>query len=452
MKKRALFITAVCLLLSGAAGLTEAGAQQRQESAAGSAAFPDTVFRAAVYSQADLDGDGALSREELEGLKELEVKYPYQDGKESYPHAYDGVAVDVTGIECFPNLKILSFENVEPAGGLSVKKLEKLETFRIKTAPEMELDFSGARALKKIEIGCMKLKKLDVSGCGVTRIDIGETEFTGPFAGFEGADSLQSVYLFGTNLKELDFSLNAGLKKIIMGQNPLKKLNLAGLEKLEWLQVADAALKSIDVSENKHLKALILNGNRLAKIDVSRNYKLKNLDIGKNLFTKINSKTLKVSDKTSLKALSAPGMSGCTVLDISYIKPLKSVNASDCGLHRVKIGKKLTRIDIDNNKGMAVLDKNSFQAPEGAKLYELHCTGAGLKELNARHLKELYILYADRNKLKQVDVSGNQKLYDLGLDQNPLEVLTVSKNSSSSQKKKYQRIIKENGGKIVYKK
>lgn len=452
-KKKGLLLAAAAVWACSMAATVHAGAQKQQEPVSVEAAFPDENFRAAVSAQADTSGDGVLSREEIESLSELKVTYPYQEGNlhKEYPyHDYDGVRVDVAGIGLFPNLKTVSFENTEPAG-LDFEKLAQLETFCIDTAPEMELDFSQAAGLKNIKILNMKLKRLDISGCGVTTIHINDTEFTSPFQGFAGADDLKRVWLTNDrNLEKIDFTPNKKLEWIVISRCGLKKIRLTGLEKLKHMQIQENELENIDVSDNKNLKRLFLDQNRLTKIDVSRNYKLETLVLSGNPFTKIDSKSLKVSDKTPLVYLGAHDLE-CGVLDVSHISPLKRVYAYSGAFRQVRIGKNLSRMDMVNNKKMTVLDQKTFQAPEGAKLKRLECYMGKLKTLDTRHLKKLVWLEAGRTPLEKADLSGNLKLAYCDLEGTPLKTLAVNKNSSRRQMKMYRKAVKESGGKLVYK-
>lgn len=451
--QKRLLIAAVCIWIYSIASTANAGIQKEQKQIAVEAAFPDVNFRAAVSRQADKDGDGFLSETEIAGLTQLVVNHPYQERNqnEKYPfHDYDGIKMDVAGIEIFTNLKELTFQNVEPSG-LSMGKLTRLETFCIDTAPEMELDFSGALGLKKIKMMNMKLKRLDVSHSGVTEIDIYDTEFTRPFDGFAGADRLKSVWICDTNVTEADFTSNTKLEWIVIERCDLKKIRLTGLKNLKHLAVRDTEVRNIDVSDHKNLKSLSLERNQFSKIDVSRNDKLESLYLSGNPFTKIDRTTIKVSDRVPLGFLHAHDLNQCAVFDVSHIRSLKRVYAYAGRFHQVKVGKNLTHMDMVSNKGMTILNKKTFQAPDGTKLKRLECSKGKLTVLDLGHLKNLVYLDAQENRLKKADLSGNQKLGTCILDGNRLQKLIVNSTGTSSQKKMYRAVIKHTGGKMVYK-
>ncbi len=452
-KQKGLFIVGICIWIYSMVVTANASIQKDQERIAVEVVFPDENFRVAVSRQADQNKDGFLSETEIADLTELVVDHPYQQGNqnENYPfHDYDGIRMDVSGIEIFRNLKTLSFQNVEPAG-LSIGKLMRLETFCIDTAPEMELDFSGASGLKKIKIINMELKSLNVNHSGVTEIDIYDTEFTRPFHGFAGAGHLRTAWICDTNLEEVDFTSNTKMEWIVIERCDLKKIRLAGLKNLKHLSVRDTELKDIDVSDHKKLKMLSLERNQFTKIDVSRNDKLESLYISGNPFTKIDSTTVKVSDMVPLGLLHAHDLNKCAVLDVSHIQSLQRVYAYSGRFRKVKIGKNLIRMDMVSNKGMTVLDKKTFHAPDGAKLKMLECNKGKLTVLDISHLTKLVYLDAGENRLKKADLSGNLKLGTCILDGNRLEKLVVNSKSTRSQKKMYQTVIKHTGGKMVYK-
>ena len=127
-KQKGLFIVGICIWIYSMVVTANASIQKDQERIAVEAVFPDENFRMAVSRQADQNKDGFLSETEIADLTELVVDHPYQQGNqnENYPfHDYDGIRMDVSGIEIFRNLKTLSFQNVEPVGW-SIGKLMQI--------------------------------------------------------------------------------------------------------------------------------------------------------------------------------------------------------------------------------------------------------------------------------------------------------------------------------------
>lgn len=426
------------------------------------AAFPDKNFREIVAKQADTDGDGKLSQAEIQNTTKLDIQYPH---KESHPwygaslsdlydypdleHNYDGVTMDLTGLEWFENLERLRIHNAQPLN-FPVDRLQKLDILEISSMPEMKLDLSGVRNLR------------EVAAAQATFSDIYLDENT----------QLQHIRLFHVSAPQTVLDLTAlpnlvsvtvqrsSLAGMELGEKPdlddlqadcgLAEIDLSGCPQLERVRLDGNRLKTLDVTRNQRLQYLYLKDNRLVRLDLRRNDSLEVLDISGNVFSNINSSVLRAGKNSVLSFLSAGNLSKCTLLDVSHLGSLREVQAPHGAFTKVKIPKDLAVLDISSSK-LAALDAKTLQAPAGAKLTELHCSTGKLKKINANHLKNLTQIVAGSNKLTNVNISGCLKMETCYLNGNPLKKLTVSKKSGSRQKKQYQKTIKENGGKLIYK-
>lgn len=111
------------------------------------------------------------------------------------------------------------------------------------------------------------------------------------------------------------------------------------------------------------------------------------------------------------------------------------------------------------------LNLSSYKSLEALTLYYTKLSGNTLSLSPCKKLKELSVtaakLQLTKNtklqipevtdcSLKTLDLTGCTKLTNLHIRNNPLNTLTVSKNSSSTSKKLFQKAVRENGGKLLY--
>ena len=423
--------------------------------------FPDGNFRKVIAEQADADRDGKLSDTEIANVTRLDIRYPHQESHPwygaslsdlyDYPdleHNYDGVTMDMTGLELFENLERLQIHNAEPVS-LSLEHLEKLDYLEISSIPEMELDLSGAHNLGEIAVAEASLTKI--------RLDQNT--------------QLQHIRLYHISAPRTVLDLTAlpklvtvsvehsGLAGMELGEKPqladlqadcgLADIDLSGCPQLERARLDGNRLKKLDISANPKLQYVYLKNNQLSGLDTRQNDQLKVLDISGNAFSKINSSTLRVGKNSTLSFLQAGNLNKCTILDVSHLFALEELQAPSGAFTKVSIAKNLLSLDISSSK-LATLNAKTLKAPAGAALSDLHCSTGKLKKINASHLKNLKQIVAGSNRLTDVNISGCLKMQSCYLNGNPLKKLTVSKKSGSSQKKQYQKTVKETGGKLVF--
>lgn len=414
-------IVSLCAVMYAGTGSVNANAETADAQIAIDAeTFPDENFRAIAAEQADTNQDGMLSEDEVQKVTKITVRQPHP-----YPHSnwicdsvspagnhdFEGIPMDFTGIDTFPNLKNLVLHNVEPTG-IPFERLGMLKSFSLSSAPAMELDFSKAQGLETIEI-------------------------------------------IHTDITELDLPANASLKKLYLRGCGLSQADFSSCKNLEELWLDYNAFQNVGLTKNSSLKTLHLEHNKLTALDLTKNNKLESLYIDFNNFTKINSRTLKVSASSRLSTIHAFTLKKCTLLDTSHIGSLQKLYAASGKFSKVIIGKNLQTLDISSGKDrqnpMTTLNAQTLQAPAGAKLKELECYQGNLKKIDLRHFKQLKKLSAEDNKLVQADLSGNLKLKSCDLSGNKLKKLIASKKSNSGQKKLYRQIAKKNGAKLLYK-
>ena len=184
--------------------------------------IPDFAFFDALFGQVwDLNGDGAFSYAEVEGVNSLDVSSKNIQ--------------DLTGIEAFVNLDTLRCHHNE---------LTWLET-----------SFNT------------NLVYLDLYANEITYLDL----YNNP--------ALKKLICRSNALQELDVSNNAELTYLDFSANSISSLDLSRNINLTGIACSDNDLISLDVSQNPELKSLLCSGNKFDSLDLSANSKLVNLDL-----------------------------------------------------------------------------------------------------------------------------------------------------------------------------
>ena len=207
--------------------------------------FPDELFREYVAENADTDGDGLLSAEEIADVHGIHVRF-------------HGIQ-DLTGIEHFTALAYLDC-SANSLTSLDVSKNAALQSLDCYSNQLTELDVSKNTALSELNCGDNQLTALDVSGNGAL------------------------VYLnCGSNrLTELDVSKNAALQELSCSGNQLTALDVTASRALVYLECAHNQLTALDVTANGALRSLYCSDNQLTALDVTENGALERLDCGSN--------------------------------------------------------------------------------------------------------------------------------------------------------------------------
>ena len=448
-----------CTAAPDSADLAYAAAPETEINAS---VFPDKNFREIIAKQADADGDGKLSQEEIHNVTKLDIQYPH---KESHPwygaslsdlydypgleHPYDGAVMDLTGLELFENLQQLRLHNTEPEN-LPLEHLKKLYFLEISSAPEMALDVSDAPNLTELAAAQTSFTDIRLDqNTQLQHLRLYHVSAPKSTLDLTALTALASVTVEGCELAGMELGEKPDLTDLLADCG-LKDVDLSGCPNLERARLDGNLFKTLDVSRSPKLRWLYLKNNFLTRLDLRQNNSLEVLDISGNAFTKINSSTLRTGKNSVLSFLLAGNLTKCTILDVSHLSLLNEAQAPYGAFTKVKISKSLSVLDISSSK-LTALDAKTFQAPLGTKLAQLHCSSGKLKKINAGHLKNLKQIAAGSNKLTNVNISGCLKMESCYLNGNPLKKLTVSKKSGSAQKKQYQKTVKENGGKLIYK-
>ena len=345
--------------------------------------FPDENFRKYLerYFDGTYGGDSLLTDTELNTRdKEMRIYEAWEIS-------------DLTGIEYFPNLRVLDCQNNHLAS----------------------LDLSGNKELREIYLNSNQMTSLNVSNCTkLTYLDCSNNQLT-----------------------ELDVSKNKKLKELYCDGNSLPALNVSKNTNLEWLACGDNRLTKLDVSRNKKLKQLSCSNNQLTILDLSRNADLDSLDFSGNRLTGID---LSYNPLISGLFCSDNPLTG---LDISKNPDVSALFCERCGLSRLDLsghpklrylicnGNRLTSLDVSGNTELYRFECSdnlltSLDLTNNKALYEMRCSNNRLTVLDMSKNKQLKMLDCSNNRLAALDVSKNKQLGDLGFicDGNRFEIGT----------------------------
>lgn len=233
--------------------------------------IPDVYFETKLIDQG-IDSDGKLNQQLLksdaEKVKILDLNL----------HSNGGDIADLTGIEGFVNLTLLSASNQE------------LE----------EVDLRQNTLLDTLYLLGNKLSSIDLSeNTNLVFLDLQSNQFESESAiiGLSNATKLKDLDLSSNYLEE--FSIHTTTLEVLhMSHNDLKTLDTDGVINLQYVYMPLNQLETVDFSTNVNLKTLLLSGNKISEIALENNPLLTHLYVVDN-----NLKSLDVSNNTALEDL-----------------------------------------------------------------------------------------------------------------------------------------------------
>lgn len=235
--------------------------------------FPDPVFRQYVSETFDTEEpkDEILYPGEIEKITILEHTPGYLSSDERY-------ITNLTGIEHF-------------------KYLEELYLFQNNDLPEAEFFVE----LKNFDPSLFKdLKILYLCGYIVDVLDISQNEKLEylVFAcktkephvlEINNQEELETIYLEGSNFKEINIKNNPKLLEIDIEASEVKKCVISNNQLLYKVKIVESLLEEINITDSEDMHLLTLNNNKISSIDLStiptvgglylQNNNIKHLDI-----------------------------------------------------------------------------------------------------------------------------------------------------------------------------
>ena len=249
--------------------------------------FPDEDFRGYLSANCDLNGDGALSDDEISRI----TKY----------NNYNVRATSLVGIRYLKSLEELNCD-CSYLSSLDVSKLTALRTIQCSDCSLTSLNLSGCTALTSVDANYdNKLTSVTLSGC----------------------TALKELYLISNELTQLDLSGCPNLETLSFQENPMDRIDVSGCMALKYLNLCDCQLESLDVSKHDKLLELTCDRNRLTSLNLSGCKALKSLCCKKNQLSEID-----VSDSPNLQDITCYG-NPMTLLDISGCEKLIEAFGND---------------------------------------------------------------------------------------------------------------------------
>ncbi len=230
--------------------------------------FPDSVFRAYVAENFDVDGSGTLSKAEIAAVTDIDVTGSFSEN-EIYGVVAEGEIESLQGIGYFTELESLCC-NYNQLTELDVSSNAKLSVLECCFNQLTELDVSKNAELTELCCEANQLTELDVSNnTALTSLICYGNELAELNVSNNAA--LTSLHCFGNQLTELDISSNAALTELRCESNELTALDVSKNTALTELTCTSNQLTALDVSKNTSLTALLCGDNQLTTLDITGN-------------------------------------------------------------------------------------------------------------------------------------------------------------------------------------
>ena len=410
----------------------------------------DPVFKTYLVQHHDADGDGEISYEEAESVREV-VLYPsneynlqslagieympnleridchgewYDTGDKSTPiqreHYYVGPYEDC--VDIWGPIGTLRYVDVSNNPKLRELCIQDNSALGVEMGT---LDVSRCPNLVTINIGMTWLEYPDVS----TNTELDFIQFhhlRGTLPDFSRLTKVKYLFIEWPQDKQVDYvdldvshmkdlevlyvanrirslsvlSANPKLRELYCWDNPASSdnLDMSGCPELEKLTLNNAGLRSLVLSNNSKLKELYCNWNQLTELDLSGNPQLEWLECVDN---PISNLTL----PNSLKEIKCWN-THIGSIDVSSMENLQLLECANSGL---------TSLDVSNNPKLWKLSINdnqigSIDLSQNPLLQELAIWNCGLTTLDLSNNPELTWLRCWGNRIRILDVSHNTKL------------------------------------------
>lgn len=424
----------------------------------------EAFLKALIDTGVDTDGDGCISIDEANAVKELDLTIQSQE-IETYRFDYfpmlESLSVTTNRINSILDVSghmSLNTINVKNAGSVIAKDCPSLEYVTCRQVYS-KVDVGGCSSLIELDcMQCQRLEDINVRGCSsLTKINCyGNNIIT---LDVSDCTALSVLYCDDNQLSSLDVSNCPALKTLRCEDNQLSSIDVSACHELSVLDCSDnqlsdirvsglSLLENLDCSDNKYLTALDLSGcetletlncygNLLSHLDISGCTKLSYMNCRANQLTMLD-----VSRNSALVELRCDGnlltsfdISGNTSITELHLpdNPLSSLNVAGCSslINLSFSSDELSELDVCGCIALTELrcssDKLSHLDVSGlTALKELYCGGEQLMDLNMSGCTSLSILSCQHSKLTELDVKGHSSLTQLLCTSNELTYLDVS--------------------------
>ncbi|MFI0430918.1 choice-of-anchor D domain-containing protein [Mariniflexile sp. HMF6888] len=337
--------------------------------------IPDANFKAALLAHGiTITGEGI---NKIDSNDDGEIQVGEAQAYVGTINCYDKNISDLTGIEVFINLEVLSVGK------------NQLTNLDVSDNVALEYLVCDNNQLKSLNVSSnVNLKVLSVQNNELTDLDVSQNT------------ALENLYLANNQLTNLDTSNNTALRTLIIATNLLNSIDVSNNTALHTLFVHSNKLTGLNVTHNTALKYLTCTNNEIAFLDVSKNIIMEELSCENN-----NLANLDLSQNTALLEFR-------------------------CNNNQ------LSSLDVSNNTSLELLSCFNNQIPnldvsQNINLKTLHCGINKLSSLDVSQNTDLRHLYCNENQLTNLNVSGNPALEFLYCFQNQLTALNLANGNNT---------------------
>ena len=318
--------------------------------------FPDDAFRSYVSANLDQNGDGELSKYDIDAVTQINVSGSYNE---------PGTIQSLEGIQYFTELQRL-YCSYNLLTSLDLSQNTALTYLQCSGNQLTSLDVSNNAALTGLQCIRNQLTSLDISNnTALTSLQCDTNQLAS--LDVSNNTALISLQCSTNQLASLDVSNNTALISLQCSTNQLTSLDISNNTALTSLRCYSNQLKDLDVSNNIALTSLQCNRNQLASLAVNRNTALTSLDCSNNQLT-----SLDVGNNTALTSLLC-NHNQLATLDVSNNTALTSLQCSDNPLGNLDVSQNtalktlycginwLTGLDLSNNVALTSLQCSNNQ-------------------------------------------------------------------------------------------
>ncbi len=413
--------------------------------------FPDDVFREYVLTNFDTDGDGYLSKAELEAVTKIDV---------CGSSDADGGITSLGGIEKFVNLQVLDCSYNSGITSLDVSNITALKKLKCGHTQISALDVSKNTSLTSLYCTSTNIAYVDTSNCAQTLISAYNCKY--PITVTDGFFDTNSISGFDPSrvlgVAGADWDETTGI---------LSKIELVdGTAKITYAYDCDGkgghnvAFTLVPDEISTYYKGVEINAENFPD-EKFREYVSANFDLdGNDLLSKeercavekINVGTayltysLKgIENFPLLKELKCMYIVGLEEVDLSANSQLTNITFEYSGLKNLDLSNNTMLISLDcSNCAISNLDLSnnifltslkcytnkltSLDLSKNTQLTHLNCADNNITYLDLRQNVNLLNINCELNKLTSLEVNKNTQLKDLSCHGNPIKNLDISNN------------------------
>lgn len=339
-----------------------------------------------------IGGNSKLSSLDLNGLDRLE-------------------SLDISGTK----ISTISNANFSNLKGLNVSDVPDFDFAQLRTATNLEELLASGCSLPTIDLSIFpRLSALWAPNSQFTELDTSK------------APNLQQLMLKYCKLTSVDFSQNPQLRRVYLENNSLTSVKLPenNSELVQLDLVGNKPLKVLDVSKQTKLRSLQVDASGIETLDLQRNSKLEELTVSETSLTALN-----LAPVPLLKILDVSSCTEMTSIDVSKLSQLETFYCNKSGLKSVDLtGNTALKAFRGTNNGFTQLTFNS------KNLTEVFCYSNDIK---GNAMNEL---------IKSLPNVGRGRIVIIDLGQVGMDNVCTTEHVKAAKAKGWQVLNRNTGG------